>query len=140
VIAILDTEGVGALAATPQEPRARLRVLRRQIDDVIVPAAVFAEGLFTGNPAQDVPVHRFLRTVEIPDVTERMGRAAGALRQATFARNGDRRPSGVDAIVAAIAGENAAHDDVVILTSDPEDFVALARGSDHVGRIAVEVV
>lgn len=140
MIAVLDTEGVGALAADPRGSRARLRILRRDLEDVVVPAAVLAEGLFTGNPAHDVPVHRFLQMASITDITERLGRHAGALRQATVGRNGGPHPSGVDAIVAAVADQHAAGAHVVIVTSDPDDLGALTQHADHGERLSIHRV
>ena len=140
MIAVLDTGGVDALATVHEGGRARVRLLRRDVETFVVPAAVLAEGLLTGNPAHDVPVHRLLRAADITDVTERLGRTAGDLRQVTIRRAAGSRPSGVDAIVAAVADQHAAHDDVVIVTSDPRDLVPLTLSCDHASRISVEVV
>jgi hypothetical protein len=43
VIVILDTAGVEGLAPVDEKRRARLRVLRQQVTDFVVPAAALAE-------------------------------------------------------------------------------------------------
>ncbi len=54
-----------------------------------------------------------------------MGYAAGRLRTAVVAVRPARPPSGIDAIVAAVARDRAAGDDVVLVTSDVDDLARL---------------
>ena len=49
-------------------------------------------------------------------------------------------PSGVDTIVAASADSRAAHDDVVIVTSDGGDFQILGSLATNAARLSVLVV
>lgn len=139
VIAVLDTQGVEALADQRRRKRARLRVLWRQVDDVVIPAAVLAEGVLTGRPGHDIGIHRLLRDISIDTVTEEIGFAAGALRNQAL-RDGGPTPTGVDAIVAAVADHHAAEERVVIVTSDEDDLIALAQFADNPGRLSIEPV
>ncbi len=109
MIAVLDTAGVEAFAMPAAHGRARLRVLMEEIDAVVVPAGVLAEGLLTGNPRHDVPIHRLINMGEVHDVDRDIGLRAGALRHEVSRGRTGRPPSGVDAIVAAVAEEHAAH-------------------------------
>jgi hypothetical protein len=43
-------------------------------------------------------------------------------------------------LVAAFADARAANDDVVIVTSDPDDLRALAAHADHKNRIQIQPV
>lgn len=140
LIVVLDTGGVTGLAPIDERRRARLRVLRQQTTDLIVPAAVLAEGVLTGHVAQDFHVRRLLELVEIADVDEELGYAAGSLRQAAIGAGVDPAPSGVDAIVAALADARATHFDVRIITSDEDDIELLAALGQHAARISVVLV
>jgi predicted nucleic acid-binding protein len=137
VIVVLDTGGVEGLAPIDERRRARLRVLREQASDIVVPAAVLAEGVFSGQVRRDHHVRGLLKTVDVVDVDENAGYAAGALRQEAIGGGVDPPPSGVDAIVAAIADARARADDVVIVTSDPEDLKLLAAGADNPRRLTI---
>jgi hypothetical protein len=140
MIAVLDTQGVEVFADRSGRGRARLRLLWRQVEDIVVPAAVLAEGVLTGRAGHDVGVHRLLRCVAIDDVTEAIGLSAGALRQQALRADGGHRPSGIDAIVAAVADRWAGGGDVVIVTSDEEDLVALSQFADNAERLSIERV
>lgn len=70
-------------------------------------------------------MRRLLDVVNITNVDEPTGHAAGALRQAAIRAGLDPAPSGVDALVAAEADARATVEDVLI-TSDGGDVELLA--------------
>ncbi len=137
MIAVLDKAGVTALAPHSEEARARLRALRQRADDLVLPAAVLAEGLLTGHPGRDHHVRRLLSLLMVADVTETLGLVAGELRTGAIRGGAHRPPSGVDAIVVAVADSNAAHDDVEIVTSDTDDIAALLVSGRHAARVSI---
>ena len=112
-------------------------MLRENASDLVVPAAVLAEGVLTGHVGHDYHVRRLLDLAHVPDVDEASGFAAGALRQDAIRAGVDPPPSGVDAVVAAEADERAAGDDVQIVTSDGDDLELLASLTAHAERLAV---
>lgn len=134
---ILDTGGVEALAPIDERRRARLRALRERVDDLVLPAAVLAESVLTGHPGHDFHVQRLLELVDIVDVDAFAGHAAGALRRTAIATGRKPPPSGIDVLVAAVADSAAAHDDVVIVTSDREDFELLGSLAANAHRLSV---
>ena len=140
LIVVLDTAGVEALAPMDENRRARLRVLRRRASDIVVPAAVLAEGVLTGHPGHDFHVRRLLDLVDVAGVDQELGHAADALRRGALRAGLDTAPSGVDAIVAAAADAYAAREDVEIVTSDEDDIVLLATLADHADRLSVVAV
>lgn len=140
LIVVLDSAGIDALVPVDAKRRARLRVLRLATSDVIIPAAVLAEGVFTGHPGHDHHLRALLRSVTIIPVDESLGFAAGSLRSNAIGDGLDPAPSGVDAIVAAVADERAADEQVDVLTSDGRDLTALAMYGRHAGRIAITPV
>ena len=140
LIVVLDTGGVEGVAPLDERRRARLRVLRAHASDLIVPAAVLAEGVLTGNVGHDFHVRRLLELSDVADVAEELGYAAGALRQEAIRAGLDPPPSGVDAIVAAEADGRAGADDVQIVTSDGGDFELLASLGTNAARLSVLVV
>jgi len=140
LIVVLDTGGVEGLAPIDETRRARLRLLRERADDLILPAAVLAENVLTGHPGHDFHVQRLLELLDITDVDTPTGHAAGALRHAAIAGGEDPPPSGVDAIVAATADARAAHNEVLILASDGDDFELLGSLTSHPERLSVLVV
>lgn len=101
----------------------------------MLPAAVHAEGLLTGHPGRDHKVRQLLGLVNVRDVDELLGLAAGRLRTLAIAGGAKPSPSGVDAIVAAVA--DAAGDDVTLVTSDPDDMAALLAHADNPDRVAI---
>lgn len=115
-------------------------MLREEATDVIVPAAVLAEGVLTGNVGHDYHVRRLLDVVNITTVDESIGYSAGAMRQAAIRGALDPAPSGVDAIVAAEADMRAGSDDVRIVTSDGEDFEVFASLIENPARLSILVV
>lgn|GEM_PF-6942659 len=115
-------------------------MLREQATDVIVPAAVLADGVLTGNVGHDYHVRRLLDFVNITAVEESIGYSAGAIRQAAIRGALDPAPSGVDAIVAAEADAWAGGDDVRTVTSDGGGFEVLASLGDNSARLSILVV
>lgn len=140
LIAVLDTGAISALSPATERGRARLRALRDRVDDLTVPAAVLAEGVQSGHPGRDYHVRRLLETVDVAVVDESLGYAAGGLRSLARRDGADPPPSGVDAIVVAHANERAGHDDVVIVTSDVGDIIALALHAANVERLQVQSI
>ena len=115
-------------------------MLREHASDLVVPAAVLAEGVLTGKVGYDDRVRRLLDLANVAGVDEELGHAAGALRQDAIRAGFDPPPSGVDAIVAAEADNRAAEDNVQIITSDGGDLELLASLATHAGRLTVVVV
>lgn len=115
-------------------------MLREHAADLIVPAAVLAEGVLTGNVGHDYHVRRLLELSDVTDVAEELGYAAGALRQEAIRAGFDPPPSGVDAIVAAEADARAGGDDVQIITSDGGDFELLASLGTNAARLSLLIV
>jgi hypothetical protein len=90
----------------------------------LVPTPVLIEALH-GDPGKDAGTNRLLKTCDlVEDIPERMARRAAYLR--TRARRG----SAVDALVVAAAEPRGS-----VLTSDPDDLLALA---DHANDVAIE--
>lgn len=140
LIVVLDTAGVDGIVPIDERRRARLRVLRERATTFIVPAAVLAEGVLTGHVGHDFHVRRLLELVDVADVDEELGYAAGAIRQEAVRGGIAPVPSGVDAIVVATADAHAAHNDVQIITSDDDDLELLASLGAHPTRITLIVV
>lgn len=138
MIAVLDTGAISALSPATERGRARLRALRERTEDLTMPAAVLAEGVLTGQPGRDYHVRRLLAVVDIEPVEEGLGHAAGTLRVLTRRGGTAPLPSGVDALVVAYADSRAANDDIVIVTSDPDDVRALATHTERKRRIQVQ--
>lgn len=137
LIVVLDTGGVDGLAPVDAKRRARLRALREHADDIVVPAAVLAEGVLTGHVGYDHHVRQLLALVAVAATTEAIGYSAGSLRQGAIAAGLRPAPSGVDAVVAAEADARAANEDVRILTSDDDDLELLASLATNVERLSV---
>lgn len=140
MIVVLDTAGVDAVLPADARGRARLRALRRQAHDLVLPAAVPAEGLFTGHPGHDHHVRALLGVLSIAPVDGPIGLAAGDLRVGAIRDGTSPPPSGVDAIVAAVADEHAGRDEVHVLTGDTGDLTALLAHGRRPERIAVTPV
>ena len=137
MIAVLDTGGVGALAPSDATSRARLRALRQQVDGLVIPAAVLAEGVRSGHPGRDHHVRRLLQLVTVADLGEQLGHDAGALRSAVIADGASPPPSGVDATVAATAVARAATGQVVVVTGDVDDLHRLLEHGRHAARVSL---
>lgn len=140
LIVVLDTGGVEGLAPIDEERRARLRLLRDTAVDLVLPAAVLAESVLSGHSGHDYHVRRLLDLVNVADVDASTGHAAGALRRAAMGAGMKPPPSGVDTVVAAAADARAAHDDVVIVTSDEGDFQMLGSLATNAARLSVLAV
>lgn len=114
---VLDSGGLSLLAGN----RARLEELRRRGEwPALVPAVVLTEAL-TGDHRRDFHENRLLRTCEVLSTDESLARKGAALRTAV---GGVRKPSAVDAIVAALADSVGG---ATVLTGDLRDLRALAR-------------
>lgn len=137
LIVILDTGGVDGLAPMDERRRALLRALREVAEDIIVPAAVLAEGVFSGHVGRDHHVRQLLRDLAVAPTTETIGYIAGSMRQAAIRASARPTPSGVDAIVAAEADARAATDDVVIVTTDDDDLELLASLASNAVRVSI---
>ena len=114
---ILDTGAVIALVHDDRRMRALLAIAHREGADVIVPPVVVTQTIRGG--ARDAAVNRFLKTVFIPFVGERLARVAGQLLGSSGLTNV------ADAQVVAEALRRAPS---TILTGDPEDMRRLANG------------
>lgn len=137
LIVVLDTGGVEGLAPIDEERRARLRLLRDRADDLVLAASVLAESVLTGHTGHDYHVRRLLDVVSIADVDASTGHAAGALRHAAMGAGLKPPPSGVDTIVAAVADERAAQDEVLIVTGDDGDFQMLGSVATNAARLSI---
>lgn len=137
LIVVLDTGGIDGIAPIDEVRRARLRLLRDQADDIVLPAVVLAESVLTGH---DYQVRRLLDVVSITDVDEATGHAAGSLRRSATAGGMKPPPSGVDTVVAAAADARAAHDEVLIITTDGGDFKMLGSLTTNAAQLSVLVV
>lgn len=105
-----------------------------------MPTAVLAEGVLTGNIGHDYHVRRLLDAVNVVEVSEELGYAAGALRQEAISYGFDPPPSGVDAIVASEASRRSRGDEVQIITTDGGDFELLASLVVNTARLSILVV
>jgi hypothetical protein len=140
LIIVLDTGGVEGLAPIDEVRRTRLRLLREQADDFVVPAAVLAESVLTGHPGHDFHVQRLLELLNVTNIDAPLGHGAGLLRRAAMIGGQDPPPSGVDALVAATADDRAASDDVLIVTSDGDDFEVMGSLATHADRLSMVVI
>ncbi len=140
MIVILDTGGVEGVAPIDEPRRARLRLLRDQADDIVVPAVVLAESVLTGHPGHDYHVRRLLDVVNIVVVDGSTGHAAGSLRRLAIAAGMNPPPSGVDTAVAAAADARAAQEELLIVTTDDDDFQMLGSLATNAAHVSVLVV
>lgn len=136
-IVVLDTGALSALAPSNHRARARLRALRERTDDLVVPAAVLAEGGFSGHVGHDYHVRRLLTSVSVVDIDQVLGMAAGNLRSEVMGTEFDPPPSGVDVLVAAVADQRAAADQVEIITSDQHDLAWLAACGANSNNVSI---
>jgi hypothetical protein len=90
-----------------------------------------------GNKRHDFHLRRLLADVHIAEINDRLGYAARALRTSAIRSAVDPAPSGVEAIVAALADERAAREDVAIITSDADEMELLASLAHNVDRLSV---
>ena len=118
MILVLDSGGVSGLVRY----RERLAELqRRGLWPAQVPVVVLTEVL-RGDGRRDAATNQLLRHCQIRPVSEMVAREAARLRTRT-GRAGTI--SAVDALVAAFAGDQ--RDEVLLLTSDPDDLRDLCR-------------
>ncbi|GGS99319.1 hypothetical protein GCM10010156_66720 [Planobispora rosea] len=121
----------GALIAAEADDRLFLRLHRQALDEgrkIVVPVPVLAQ-VWRGS-AKQTSLARMLHGCEVVDMTEAIGRAAGAL----CGRNGTCDV--VDATVVVMAIDAVA----AVVTSDPEDITALIDSANPPIRPAVKVV
>lgn len=113
---VLDSGGLSRLAERTEYAASLLSALRGEgLWPPMVPTPVLVESL-QGHSGRDTRTNRLLNTCDvIEDIPEALARRAAWLR--TKARQG----SAVDALVVALAEPGGS-----ILTSDPDDLVALA--------------
>ncbi len=108
------------------------------MSDLVVPAAVLAEGVFTGHPGHDFHLRRLLAVFDVAPLDRDLGLEAGVLRRQALREDPENPPSAVDAVVVAVADALAARDDVVMITSDPDDLELLGSFATHADRISVQ--
>ena len=92
-------------------------VMRRAVElgcDMTVPVIVLAEVLRGG--ARDAPVHRVLKSVDVPSTPSMAGRVAGGLLGTT---------GGVNTADALVAAEAVLRPGCTLLTADPGDLAPL---------------
>lgn len=130
---VLDS---GAISRVAAEGDTAARQVWRQLTErgwaSCVPAVTLAE-VITGRQRWDAPTLRLLSQVD--DVTtcdEPLGKAAGSRRGVVAPKR--RLPSGIDAIVAAVA---AANQPSVVLTTDPDDMSVLLADAPRAMVIGV---
>ena len=110
-----------------------LEDLSRRGWTVCIPAVTLAE-VVTGRPGNDVPIDRLVKRVAntVP-CGEGLAKAAGVLRTG-YRRAKEDSPSGIDAIVAAVA---AANQPSIVLTTDIDDFRSLLVSAELASVIGV---
>ena len=130
---VLDAAGLDGL--TLPQNRARLRALANAFGpeaEVLIPAVVLAEAI-SGHEGDARRLH-LVRRSDVVVIDELRARRAGVLRGSVTGR---RAPSATDACVITVAEEAAARDDVVVLTSDPDDLARLAKASTRTERVVL---
>ena len=129
-LVVLDSGAVGRLALADPVASAVVEDLSRRGWTVCIPAVTLAE-VIAGHPRTDVAVERLVnRVANTIDCDEVLAKAAGGLR-ARLGRHGKVVPSGIDAIVAAVA---ARHPPAIVLTTDEGDLGRLL-GSTPSARV-----
>ena len=100
---------------------------------VCIPAVTLAE-VITGRPKTDAAVERFVKRVANTMVCgEALAKAAGTLRTKSRRPN-EASPSGIDAIVAAVAAGNQPS---IVLTTDADDMSKLLASAPTAAVIPV---
>jgi predicted nucleic acid-binding protein len=122
---VLDAEALSALAAGERRMQAWAAVARRTDSTLYASAVTLAE--VTDGSARDAGVRRITKALQIEDVTDGIGYAAGRLRSAAASARRKSRDLTVDAVVAATALELPPP--VVVLTSDGGDLRLLLAGT-----------
>ena len=127
----------GALTKIASERDPTARALWRRLTELgwaaCIPAVTLAESL-TGKLGADAAVNRLIKQVgRTSACDERLARLAAKLRGGV-SRGGRDLPSGIDAIVAAIALEERP---AIVLTTDAPDIASLLSASAGVAVISV---
>jgi hypothetical protein len=135
------------LAERDHRARAYLAHINESFEDagIFVPVVILAECV-QGYPVQDAKLEAFLRSLDPDNASGRFwltpspatARRAGALRTDVIGST-SARPSGIDALVVALAEERAHHAAVTILTGDATDIQALVDASGA-RNVAVEAI
>lgn len=110
----------GALSALARQRGKTQELLQRGLWPPQVPAVVLTEAL-TGDHRRDFHANRLLQACDVRAVDEVQAREAARLRTAT-GRSGSI--SVVDAVVVAAAAATPAR---AVLTTDPDDLLALCQ-------------
>ncbi|MDA8284242.1 MAG: PIN domain-containing protein [Actinomycetota bacterium] len=117
--AVLDSEGLWAVARNEESARVVLASSRAAGVPVLVPVAVLAESLY--GDERDARLNQVVKRLQITDVTESLARSAAELKRLAGMTGG---PATIDAIVVAVS---VAAGGGVILTSDVGDINHLAE-------------
>src|SRR5262245_25565942 len=132
-ILVLDSGAVSKVAFADLLACSILEDLSRRGWMVCIPAVTLAE-VITGRARNDAPVERLLKQVaNTAPCGEATAKAAGVLRTRCRRANQDA-PSGIDAIVAAVAADSQPS---IILTTDVDDFRSLLVSTELVSVIGV---
>jgi predicted nucleic acid-binding protein len=126
-VLVLDSGGVTRLAERSKQTLALVMALREAgLWPPRVPSVVLVECL-QGHAGRDAVENKFLKTCDIvPTVSETLARRAALLRRLA------RRGSAIDALVVVSAEPGG-----TVITTDPEDLVALAAHSQDVDIVTV---
>ena len=129
---VLDSGAITKIAGQADPlARALWRELTLRGWTTCIPAVTLAE-ILTGRPRSDAAVNLLLKQVDaLVDCDEPTARLAGILRAGARI---SPRPSGIDAIVAAVA---SATQPSIVLTTDPADLRALLHDAPEAEIVAV---
>lgn len=114
---IVFDSGVIDQATGNREFRWVLRDLLEHGWEPVIPTVTLSEAI-TGRP-QDAPVNQLMNRIGTRDTDQATARRAGQLRFGVERTGARRKPTGIDAIVAAHAAD--AHE-AVVFTTDPSDL------------------
>ena len=120
-VLVLDSGAITKVAFADRLACAIVDDLSRRGWTVCIPAVTLAE-VISGRPKTDAAIERLVKGVaNTVDCGEALAKAAGALR--TMSRRPSAAlPSGIDAIVAAVA---VANQPAIVLTTDVDDMIKL---------------
>ena len=132
-VLVLDSGAVSKVAFADLLACSILEDLSRRGWMVCIPAVTLAE-VVTGRARNDAPIERLVKRVaNTASCGEVIAKAAGVLRARHRSPSKDS-PSGIDAIVAAVA---AAHQPSIVLTTDVDDFRSLLASTGLASVIGV---
>jgi predicted nucleic acid-binding protein len=132
-VLVLDSGAVSKVAFADLLACSILEDLSRRGWTVCIPAVTLAE-VIAGRARHDVPIERLVnRVANTAPCGEALAKAAGVLRTRTRRAKEDS-PSGIDAIVAAVAAANRPS---IVLTTDAGDFRSLVASTGLVSVIGV---